>query len=99
MQHNKNQIDKIAEAQEAEQKRQAEIADNMQKVCKQAFSGTNGKYLGKFMKDICLWADVKNDQIDVNQDVLAYQKGRRDVWLIIREFIDKKDLAEIEIYD
>jgi len=99
MQHNQSQIDKIKQEQDAEQLRQAEIAANMKKVCKQAFKGTNGKYLGKFIKDICLWADIKTDRIDVNQDVLAYQKGRRDIWLILREFVDKKDLAEIEIYD
>ena len=99
MQHNLSQSDKLKQNREKLEQQQAEIHANMIKVCSEAFSGTNGKYLGKFIRDICKWSDPTQENIDVNGQVLAYQKGRRDIWVILREFIDKKDLAEIEIFD
>ena len=50
----------------------------------------------QFIKDLCLW-DCQEENID--KDILAYKKGRRDIWIIIRNFIPKDLLAEIEIYN
>ena len=37
--------------------------------------------------------------MNINTDVLAYKKGRRDSWLILRNLLPKDILAQIEIYD
>lgn len=55
-----------------------------------------GRIILRFLKDVCLW-DTTDENID--KDILAYKKGRRDIWAILRSFIPKDILAEIEIFD
>lgn len=54
----------------------------------------NANIILQFLKDISLW-DLQDNNID--KEILAYQKGRRDIWLIIRNFIPRDILANIEI--
>lgn len=54
----------------------------------------NANILLQFLKDISLW-DLQDNNID--KEILAYQKGRRDIWLILRNFIPRDILANIEI--
>ena len=98
MQHNPNQTDLIKQKNEEVIQAQQEKEKNLKLVCANFFSTKNGKYFGKFLKEICKWDDTTCENIDVNPQVLAYQKGRRDIWLIVRNFIPAKDLANIEIF-
>ena len=81
----------------ARQKEQQEIED---KKIKQFFIDTcekeGFKLLLQMIKDLSLWDKVE-ENIDVG--ILQYQRGRRDMWLILRNYVPKDVLAQIEIYN
>ncbi len=85
---------------EQEQAKNKLKAEKKEAILKECFLETTKKDYAKiylqFIKDICLW-DLQEENID--KEILAYKKGRRDIWLIIRNFIPKDVLAEIEIYN
>lgn len=98
MQHNQSQTDSLKQKRTAEEQKQKELEENLKIACAEIFSTKNGKFFGKFLKNICKWDDT-SETVDVNPQVLAYHKRGRDIWMILRVFIDKQDLADIEIYD
>lgn len=94
MQHSK--IDKLFEKQKQAEEKQKKIVENLKLSCKDIFSTPNGKFFLKFLKDMCFWSE---QDCNINNEILIYKKGRRDIWAIIRNVIPKDVLAQIEIYD
>ena len=91
---NKTKVDEITlKAQEKERKEQEET-EQLKIACKQAFSNINGIYFLKYLFKLCLWAE---QDLNINNEVLIYKKGRRDIWAIIRNVIPPNILKEIEI--
>ncbi len=92
---NKCKTDELLKKQlEAEEKQKRKIQE-LKKACSKIFATPNGKFLLKFLLDFCGW----NDQdMNINSEVLAYKKGKRDVWIVIRNLLPKDVLAQVEIY-
>lgn len=91
----KGKVDKInEEIEQSVEKEQKEI-ENLKLAVKEIFNNVNGFYFLKFLKKISFWDE---QDMNINMDVLAYKKGRRDIWLIIRNILPKDILAKIEIY-
>ena len=86
---------KQEEKKELEKQKQEEY-EKLRIACKEIFKGNNGLYFLNFLKNTCLW-DSQNTNID--DGILKYHKGRRDVWLIIRALIPKDVLTRVEIYN
>lgn len=91
-----SKIDEIIENQKTEIEKQKQETENMKLVCKSIFDNQNGKYFLKYLKNMCLWSE---QDININTEILIYKKARRDIWAIIRNFIPKEILAQIEIYE
>ena len=91
-----NKIDEIFEKQKKEEEKQKKIFEDLKIACKGIASGTNGKFFLKFLKDICFWDE---EDCNINNEILIYKKGRRDIWIIIRKILPPDVLAQIEIYD
>lgn len=91
-----SKIDEIQKKQlEQAEKEQKLIADL--KLCSQdIFSSKNGQFFLKYLKKLCLWSE---QDLNINNEVLIYKKGRRDIWTIIRNVLPKEILAQVEIYD
>lgn len=95
MQTNSKVDELLKKQKEAEAKQKKEIED-LKLACKDVFSGVNGKFFLKYLKRLCLWSE---QDLNINNDILIYKKGRRDIWTIIRNIIPKETLAQIEIFD
>ena len=91
----KTKTDVIEEQRKEVKKFKEEEFKNLQIACKEVFKGNEGFLILKFLKNTCLW-DSQNTNID--DGILKYQKGRRDVWLILRQLLPKDILAQVEIY-
>lgn len=91
----KSKVDDVFQQQQEKIQREKQEIENLKLACSEVFSSTNGKYVLKFLKKISGWSE---QDMNINTDVLAYKKGRRDSWLILRNLLPKDILAEIEIY-
>lgn len=97
MNNNSNsKIDEVFKRQQEKEQAEKELTENLKIACKEVFSDVNGKFFLKFLKDICFWAE---QDPNINNEILIYKKGRRDIWAIIRNIIPPDILAQIEIYD
>jgi len=94
MQTNSKVDELLKKQKEAEEKQKKELED-LKLVCKEIFSDVNGKFFLKYLKRLCLWSE---QDLNINNDILIYKKGRRDIWTIIRNVLPKDVLAQIEIY-
>ena len=94
--NNKSKIDEILEKQKQADLREKKEIENLKLACREVFTDVNGKLFLKFLKKISGWNDQDNN---INNEVLIYKKGRRDIWAIIRNLIPKDVLVQIEIYD
>lgn len=91
---NKTKVDEIL-AKEAEQKRKEEKEVEQLKIaCKKIFSDKESIFFLEYLFKLCLWAE---QDLNINNEILIYKKGRRDIWAIIRNVIPKNVLKEIEI--
>ena len=89
-------IDEILKLQKETEEKQRKLTEDLKLACKKLFASTNGKFFLKYLKNLTLWSEQDNN---INNEILIYKKGRRDIWAIIRNVIPKNILAEIEIYD
>lgn len=94
--NNYSKIDEIMKKQKEQQEKQQKEIENMKIACKEIFKSNEAKFFLKFLKKISFWSE---QDCNISNDVLIYKKGRRDMWLIIRNLIPKDVLAQIEIYD
>ncbi len=95
MQHN-SKIDELLKKQQEAEEKEKKMVEDLKVVCKDIFSTPNGKFFLKYLKRLSLWSE---QDLNINNEILIYKKGRRDIWAIIRNIIPKDVLAQIEIYD
>lgn len=88
-------MDEIYKKQEEKIQREKQQVEKLKLACSEIFSNSNGKYFLNFIKNYCGW---NSQDMNINPEVLIYQKGKRDVWVLIRNILPKNLLAEIEIY-
>ena len=92
----KSKVDDVYKQEQEKLEREKQEIENLKIACSDVFSSNNGKYILRFLKKISGW----NEQdMNINADVLAYKKGRRDSWLILRNLLPKDILTQVEIYD
>lgn len=70
--------------------------ENIKLCFSKATETKEGKMAFKYIKNISCW---DSEELNVDSSVLAYQKGRRDTWMLIRQFLPKELLADIEVYN
>lgn len=92
----KSKVDKLLEEQKNKKEKEEKQIQELKKICENACNDVNVKFILKFIKQICLWNDQNND---ITPNIAIYNKGRRDVWAILRNIIPKSVLCQIEIYD
>lgn len=93
---NRSKVDELVKKEQQKLEREKQEIKNLKLACSEIFKTTNGKYILRALKNFCGW----NDQdMNVNADILAYKKGRRDVWVFLRNILPKDVVAQIEIYD
>ena len=93
--NSKTKMDEIYKKQEEKIQREKQQVEKLKLACSEIFSNSNGKYFLNFIKNYCGW---NSQDMNINPEVLIYQKGKRDVWVLIRNILPKNLLAEIEIY-
>lgn len=93
--NSKTRMDEIYKKQEEKIQREKQQVEKLKLACSEIFSNSNGKYFLNFIKNYCGW---NSQDMNINPEVLIYQKGKRDVWVLIRNILPKNLLAEIEIY-
>lgn len=91
----KTKIDEITKRQQEKEQREKQQVEKLKLACSEIFSNPNGKYFLEFLKNYCGW---NSQDMNINPEVLIYQKGKRDVWVLMRNILPKKLVAEIEIY-
>lgn len=85
------------EQRKADEEKKQKAYEEAVKTCFKAVGNTEeGKCVLQLIKNLSLWDSEQNN---VEQQALAYERGRRDNWLLIRQFIPAEVLAEIEIYN
>lgn len=94
--NSKSAVDNLLEKQARVEERQKKEIENIKLACRETFNDVNGKFFLQFLKRICGWNDQDNN---INGEVLAYKKGRRDIWNIVRNVLPKDILAQVEIFD
>lgn len=96
MEFNKCYVDELDNKTNVQQEKNQKFIENLKKCFIAATKETEGYKAFKYIKKICLW-DEKYFQTTAEQEL--YKKARRDVWLLIREYIPDNVLANIEIKD
>lgn len=91
-----SRVDEILKNQKEAEEKQKKVVEDLKLVSKELFSTINGKFFLKYLKRLCLWDE---QDLNINNEILIYKKGRRDIWTIIRNIIPKDVLAQIEIFD
>jgi hypothetical protein len=91
-----SRVDEILKNQKEAEEKQKKVVEDLKLVSKELFSTINGKFFLKYLKRLCLWDE---QDLNINNEILIYKKGRRDIWTIIRNIIPKDILAQIEIFD
>lgn len=80
--------------------RQKEQQEKENKIIKQCFieacEKEGFKLLLQMIKDLSLWDKVEQN---IDAGILQYQRGRRDMWLILRSYVPKDVLSQIEIHN
>lgn len=74
---------------------QANDLERLKVACSSVFSSKEGIVLGKILYDICIIQTTKANNLSVEQ--LSYDKGRRNVYEILQNFIPDEARFEIEI--
>lgn len=91
----KTNIEKLQELQE-KQAQDAKVLDEKYKQCfAKALSTEQGKCAFQLLHKLSLWDEMSDND---TSESLIYKRGRRDMWNMVRQYIPKKVLAEIEIY-
>ena len=96
MESSKTCTDVIKEKTKELKNSNEKISNNLKKCFIEATKEIDGYRAFKYIKKICLW-DEKYSQTSAEQEL--YKKARRDVWLLIREFIPDNVLTKLEILD
>lgn len=91
-----SKVDELLKKQKEAEEKQKKVIEDLKLASKEIFSTVNGKFFLKYLKRLCFWSE---QDLNINNEILIYKKGRRDIWTIIRNVIPKETLAQIEIFD
>ncbi len=92
----KTKIDELLGRHQEDIKKQKIEDDKLKFCCEKVFSSEEGRVVLRYLKKISLFHE---QDLNINSETLIYKKGRRDIWLIFRNFLPAQMLARIEIFD
>lgn len=87
--------ERYQEQLEKERENQKLLDEKYKQCFSKALETEHGKCAFQLLHKLCLWDEISDSD---TSDSLIYKKGRRDIWLMIRQYIPKVVLTEIEIY-
>lgn len=91
-----DKVDELMKKRQEKQEKEKKFIEDVMLSCENLFNSKNGKFFLKYLMNVCLW----NEQtINVDSNDVIYRKGRRDIWVLIRNVLPKQVLADVEIYD
>lgn len=96
MQDISTKVDQIKKAEKEQQEKQQQIDEKLKICFASAVATKEGIIAFKLIKKLSLWDEPCSN---TNVDSEIYKKGRRDMWLMIREYLPPDILAKIEIYE
>lgn len=96
MEHRKTIVDDLKDVEKNILEKNVKVSENLKKCFLAATKDIDGYKAFKYLKKICLWDEVSER---TNMESELYKKARRDIWLLIREYIPPNTLAKLEIYD
>ena len=78
------------------QKENEKLLDEKYKQCfAKTLETEEGKCVFQLLNKLSLWDEISDKE---TSESLIYKKGRRDLWVMIRQYMPKSVLTEIEIY-
>ncbi len=90
-----DKIDELMKKRKEREEKEKNLINNVMMSAENLFNSENGIYFLKFLMNTCLW----NEQtINIEPNDVIYKKGRRDVWVILRNILPKKILADVEVF-
>ena len=93
---NKSITDELLKKRKDKERQQKQYIQDVQLAAANLFNSKNGKFYLKYIMNCCLW----NEQTtSINPDEVLYKKGRRDIWVLIRNTLPKDILADVEIFN
>ena len=92
----KNKLDQIKEVEDKQAQKQKELDEKLKICFASALKTKEGQIAFKLIKKLSLWDEAS---VNTSAEGELYKRGRRDMWLMIRQYIPKKILAQIEIFD
>ena len=72
------------------------LSNSLIGIIASALKTKEGQIAFKLIKKLSLWDEAS---VNTSAEGELYKRGRRDIWLMIRQYIPKKILAQIEIFD
>lgn len=95
--NNKSIVDKLSEKNKKAVEENQKEYSALKKAFTNVFSTKDGIRIAKFLKQISLYDDMPENFIDTSHGGMAYEKGRRHTWLILRKLMPKGALIKVEI--
>lgn len=96
MEYNKNIADKLEEQRQIQAEKQLKEETVLKQCLKKVVETKEGRIFLKYLNQLCLWSE---QDLNINLEYLTYKKGRRDIWILIRQLIPQETLVDIEIKD
>lgn len=96
MEYNKNIADKLEEQRLIQAEKRLKEENVLKQCLKKIVETKEGRIFLKYLNQLCLWSE---QDLNINLEYLTYKKGRRDIWVMIRQLIPDETLFEIEIKD
>lgn len=96
MEYNKNIADKLEEQRLIQAEKRLKEEDVLKQCLKKIVETKEGRIFLKYLNQLCLWSE---QDLNINLEYLTYKKGRRDIWVMIRQLMPDETLFEIEIKD
>lgn len=91
-----DKVDELTKKRQEKKEQEKKFIEDVKTSAENLFNSKNGKFFLKYLMNACLW----NEQtINVDSNDVIYKKGRRDIWVLVRNILPKQILADVEIYD
>lgn len=92
----KTKVEQIKSIENNQAQKQAELDEKLKTCFKAAVETKEGIIAFKLIKKLSLWDEAS---VNTSAENELYKRGRRDIWLMIRNYLPKKILAQIEVFD
>lgn len=90
-----NKVDELQKKRKEKLAEQQQYVNDLKTAIDNLQEEKNLIFFLKFINKICGW----NEQsVDITPNELIYKKGKRDIWVALRNVLPRKVVAKVEIY-